>query len=126
MYKNVIMMPIGVLEHNKLKHGQVLKITKMLMEICKRVNKDMNIKEYINEAISYSFIIKFSDIKEYFEYTLKKYIPYAEILDYKDNSNDSMYKRKETFVGSHIINIETFEYLNKFYGLKFYNYILIL
>ena len=112
MEKTLITMPIQVLYINKITLREVLKSTKVLNEISLRTRQHIDFQSYYNEMQHVDNIHNFSTTREFLSYVVEKYLSKVKIGNYVDLSNNIQYIKNQMFVGEHVINIDTFMYLN--------------
>ena len=112
MEKTLITMPIQVLYINKITLREVLKSTKILNELCFRTRQRIDFQSYYNEMQNVDNIQNFSTTREFLSYVVEKYLSKVKIGNYVDLSNNIQYIKNQMFVGEHVINIDTFMYLN--------------
>ena len=112
MEKTLITMPIQVLYINKITLREVLKSTKVLNEISLRTRQRIDFQSYYNEMQFVDNIQNFSITRDFLAYVVEKYLLNVKIGNYIDLSNNIQYIKNQMFVGEHVINIDTFIYLN--------------
>ena len=112
MEKTLITMPIQVLYINNITLREVLKSTKVLNEISLRTRQRIDFQSYYNEMQNVDNIQNFSTTREFLSYIVEKYLSNVKIGNYVDLSNNIQYIKNQMFVGEHVINIDTFMYLN--------------
>lgn len=112
MEKTLITMPIQVLYINNITLREVLKSTKVLNEISLRTRQRIDFQSYYNEMQHVDNIQNFSTTREFLSYVVEKYLSKVKIGNYVDLSNNIQYIKNQMFVGEHVINIDTFMYLN--------------
>ena len=112
MEKTLITMPIQVLYINKITLREVLKSTKVLNEISLRTRQRIDFQSYYNEMQNVDNIQNFSTTREFLSYVVERYLSKVKIGNYVDLSNNIQYIKNQMFVGEHVINIDTFMYLN--------------
>ena len=112
MEKTLITMPIQVLYINNITLREVLKSTKVLNEISLRTRQRIDFQSYYNEMQNVDNIQNFSTTREFLSYVVEKYLSNVKIGNFVDLSNNIQYIKNQMFVGEHVINIDTFMYLN--------------
>lgn len=112
MEKTLITMPIQVLYINNITLREVLKSTKVLNEISLRTRQRIDFQSYYNEMQNVDNIQNFSTTREFLSYVVEKYLSKVKIGNYVDLLNNIQYIKNQMFVGEHVINIDTFMYLN--------------
>ena len=105
-------MPIQVLYVNKITLREVLKSTKILNELSFRTRQSIDFQSYYNEMQFVDNIQNFSITRDFLAYVVEKYLLNVKIGNYIDLSNNIQYIKNQMFVGEHVINIDTFIYLN--------------
>ena len=113
MQTNLVMMPIKVLYLNQIKLGEVLKVTKLLLRLVNNLGLKFDSESYIKEMKEVEVLLKFSNSEKFFRYITKKYIPDIKIYEFVDGEQNIIFLKNEMFIGSHEINIETFNFLNE-------------
>lgn len=111
MKKEMVLMPIGVLNLKSISLDNILKGESMLIDLCKRYDLEVDMDSFVSEWKNCYGLKRFTDIKEYIEYIISKYLPsmVIEKVTYIPNNSNDSYK----FVGTYNINIEVFNYLNE-------------
>lgn len=112
MEKTLITMPIQVLYINNITLREVLKSTNILNELSLRTRQRIDFQSYYNEMQNVDNIQNFSTTREFLSYVVEKYLSKVKIGNYVDLSNNIQYIKNQMFVGEHVINIDTFMYLN--------------
>ena len=112
MEKTLITMPIHVLYINNITLREVLKSTNILNELSLRTRQRIDFQSYYNEMQHVDNIQNFSTTREFLSYVVEKYLSKVKIGNYVDLSNNIQYIKNQMFVGEHVINIDTFMYLN--------------
>lgn len=112
MEKTLITMPIQVLYINNITLREVLKSTNILNELSLRTRQRIDFQSYYNEMQHVDNIQNFSTTREFLSYVVEKYLSKVKIGNYVDLSNNIQYIKNQMFVGEHVINIDTFMYLN--------------
>lgn len=112
MEKTLITMPIQVLYINNITLREVLKSTNILNELSLRTRQCIDFQSYYNEMQNVDNIQNFSTTRDFLSYIVEKYLSNVKIGNYVDLSNNIQYIKNQMFVGEHVINIDTFMYLN--------------
>ena len=112
MEKTLITMPIQVLYVNKITLREVLKSTKILNDLSFRTRQSIDFQSYYNEMQFVDNFQNFSITRDFLSYVVEKYLLNVKIGNYIDLANNIQYIKNQMFVGEHVINIDTFMYLN--------------
>ena len=113
MQTNLVMMPIKVLYLNKIKLGEVLKVTNLLLRLVQEFNIQFDREKYIEEIKDVDTLLNFSNSKRLFEYIVNRYISNIKITEFCDDEENIISFKNDMFIGAHEINLETFYFLNE-------------
>ena len=113
MEKTLITMPIQVLYIKKITLREVLKSTKILTSLALQTQQNIDFNSYYDEMNNVENFEKFSTTRDYLSYIVEKYLSNIKVGNFIDLSNNIEYIKNQMFVGEHVINIDTFLYLNK-------------
>ena len=113
MPTDLVMMPMKLLYLNKIKLGDTLKVTNLLLRLVQEFNIQFDREKYIEEIKDVDTLLNFSNSKRLFEYIVNRYISNIKITEFCDDEENIISFKNDMFIGAHEINLETFYFFNE-------------
>lgn len=113
MPTDLVMMPMKLLYLNKIKLGDTLKVTNLLLRLVQEFNIQFDREKYIEEIKDVDTLLNFSNSKRLFEYIANRYIFNIKITEFCDDEENIISFKNDMFIGAHEINLETFYFFNE-------------